>query len=172
VKCNFCHHDNRAGVYFCEECGKAIGSAATKYFTGQLRDGTDEFPKQSDFRPPRGAAISHDSITFQIGDEHLGIDLKDNILIGRADPTSSRQPDVDLNPYDAVELGVSRRHAKIERNGNILSLIDLNSSNGTFVNGRRLASGQGYILRDGDEIRIGKLVMVIRSDIPSPSSGV
>jgi pSer/pThr/pTyr-binding forkhead associated (FHA) protein len=172
VRCNFCHHENREGIYFCEECGKAIGVAATKYFTGQLTVGTDEFQKKSEFRPPRGAAISHDSITFQIGDEQLGLDLKDDLIIGRADPTSSRPPEIDLNPYGAIELGVSRRHAKIERNGNILSLIDLNSSNGTFVNGRRLASGQAYILRDGDEIRIGKLVIIIKSDIPSPSNDV
>ncbi len=171
MDCSFCHHKNRAGVYFCEECGKALG-VATKYYTGELTIGTDEFRKQSEFRPPRGAAILHDSITFQIGDSELGIDLQDNILIGRSDPTSSRQPDIDLNPYNAVELGVSRRHAKIERNGTILSLIDLNSSNGTFVNGRRLASGQAYILRDGDEIRIGKLVIVIKSDLPRSSGGV
>jgi DNA-binding CsgD family transcriptional regulator len=56
--------------------------------------------------------------------------------------------------------GVSRKHAKItiEKSG-AATIIDLSSRNGTFVNGLRIETSA---LRDGDEIRIGPLVLRLR----------
>lgn len=56
--------------------------------------------------------------------------------------------------------GVSRKHAKItiETSG-AAALIDLSSRNGTFVNGLRIETSA---LRDGDEIRLGPLVLRLR----------
>ena len=46
----------------------------------------------------------------------------------------------------------SRRHARIEVGGGRVEIIDLDSSNGTFVNGRRVARAT---LSDGDRIGFG-----------------
>ncbi len=56
--------------------------------------------------------------------------------------------------------GVSRKHAKItiETSG-AATLIDLSSRNGTFVNGLRVETSA---LRDGDELRLGPLVLRLR----------
>ncbi|MGH7917101.1 MAG: FHA domain-containing protein, partial [Candidatus Binataceae bacterium] len=48
---------------------------------------------------------------------------------------------------------VSRRHALITRRDGLIRLSDTNSSNGTFVNGRRVAAA--ITLKNGDEIRFG-----------------
>jgi pSer/pThr/pTyr-binding forkhead associated (FHA) protein len=48
---------------------------------------------------------------------------------------------------------VSRRHAKISRNGKQFILEDLNSTNGTTVNGRELNYQEKYALTGGDRIR-------------------
>lgn len=48
---------------------------------------------------------------------------------------------------------VSREHAQVRRDGWRLILEDLGSTNGTFLNGARLA--QAAQLRDGDQIKIG-----------------
>jgi len=54
---------------------------------------------------------------------------------------------------------VSRNHAMIRRLGkNDFYLIDVGSSNGSYVNGRRIATPQQ--LKDGDEIKIGETTMV------------
>jgi len=56
---------------------------------------------------------------------------------------------------------ISRQHAAIIRSGQIYILKDLNSHNGTFINGRRI--GEPSALHDGDEIElggIGRLVFV------------
>jgi pSer/pThr/pTyr-binding forkhead associated (FHA) protein len=53
---------------------------------------------------------------------------------------------------------VSRVHAAIERSEDTLTLIDMRSSNGTLLNGQKLVPDQPRVLRDGDEVRLGKLV--------------
>ena len=55
---------------------------------------------------------------------------------------------------------VSRSHAVLERGADGWVLKDAGSSNGTFVNGARLA--QGWTLRAGDEIKVGDTLMVFR----------
>ncbi|HAJ78582.1 MAG TPA: hypothetical protein DCO75_02325 [Fibrobacteres bacterium] len=59
-------------------------------------------------------------------------------------------------------MGISRRHAKIERdtNSNII-LSDLNSLNGTFVNNKKVSK---TVLSPGDVITIGKYTIVFESD--------
>lgn len=52
--------------------------------------------------------------------------------------------------------GVSRAHARVARDGDGFVLHDLGSSNGTFVNGQRLAGP--HRLRSGDRIRLGQSV--------------
>jgi pSer/pThr/pTyr-binding forkhead associated (FHA) protein len=66
----------------------------------------------------------------------------DSISIGRL-----HECDIELN-----QPNVSRRHAFIKRIGEQLQVIDNNSGNGTFVNGRRVKNAE---LRNGDEISIG-----------------
>lgn len=97
---------------------------------------------------------------IQIRDTTEPITLKPatRTVLGRHDDTSSSNPDVDLTPFGALEKGVSRRHATIERSEDTLTLIDEGSSNGTFLNGQKLIPDQPRVLRDGDEIRFGKLV--------------
>ncbi len=81
------------------------------------------------------------------------------LVIGRFDPDSNHAPDVDLENFNAAEKGVSRRHAVIIRREGQLNLMDIGSDNGTFLNGQRLSAQQPRILRDGDDIRLGHLVL-------------
>jgi hypothetical protein len=85
----------------------------------------------------------------------------DELLLGRFDPVTRHSPDVDLHEYAATEKGVSRRHAVIVRRDGALNLIDQGSPNGTFLNGQRLIPHQPRILRDGDDVRLGHLVLEI-----------
>jgi pSer/pThr/pTyr-binding forkhead associated (FHA) protein len=85
------------------------------------------------------------------------------LTIGRLDPDTGEAPVIDLNDYKAVEKGVSRRHAAIiRRDTGSLSLVDQDSDNGTFLNGQKLVPNQPRILRDGDEIRLGHLLLYVR----------
>ena len=73
---------------------------------------------------------------------------QDLLIIGKLNTVS----DVIL-PYPTV----SRVHSKIRRIQGEYYLTDLNSRNGTFVNGRMLQAGEEYLLQDQDEVRFADL---------------
>jgi pSer/pThr/pTyr-binding forkhead associated (FHA) protein len=82
------------------------------------------------------------------------------VLLGRN--TWENTVDIDLTPFNAGELGVSRRHARLQREQGTLRITDLNSLNGTFVNQQRLASGIPQLLRDRSVLQLGELIMRVQ----------
>ncbi len=80
---------------------------------------------------------------------------KDEMTVGRPDPVTGISPDLDLSPHD-TERSLSRRHAKVARSGNEVSVREeIGTANGTFVNGKRLQTGVPVQLADGDEVSFG-----------------
>jgi hypothetical protein len=78
------------------------------------------------------------------------------LVIGRRNTTMP--VDIDLSEFDAVEMGISRNHFRIEpAPGGKLLVIDLKAVNGTQLNGERLMPMRPYELRHGDEIRAGRI---------------
>ena len=69
----------------------------------------------------------------------------------------------DENHLRITDGSISRKHAMIEPNGGGLVIKDLGSLNGIFVNDQRIGE-QGHLLRDGDQIEIGRTKMVFRSE--------
>ncbi len=98
---------------------------------------------------------SPDSITT------IGCEVQDRILLGRADAPTNANPDIDLNPYNAHEKGISRRHLFILRTDDALYVQDPGSRNGTKLNGTPLKKGEPYPLNDGDVLILGALQIVI-----------
>jgi CRP-like cAMP-binding protein len=85
-------------------------------------------------------------------------------LIGRRDPVTGINPDVDLTPAD-TQRSISRRHAKIHRRaGKFFLAEEIGTMNGTFVNGVRLETGVPSEIRVGDEIRCGLVPLQFRAE--------
>lgn len=70
-----------------------------------------------------------------------------------------KKEEVDLALKDA---SVSRIHARITNEKDIIYLEDLNSTNGTFRNGLRLQPYEKQRLDEGDEIRFGNVILIFR----------
>ena len=62
--------------------------------------------------------------------------------------------------------GVSRHHARIRLEGTSATLEDLGSKNGTYIRGQRVTAP--FTLTDGDQIRLGSVVITFR--IPPPAA--
>ena len=60
----------------------------------------------------------------------------------------------------SFDKGVSRRHAKLSIAPGGLLLEDLGSTNGTFVNGERIASQR---LQDGDRVTVGRVSFTVHT---------
>ncbi|MCU0515044.1 MAG: response regulator [Anaerolineae bacterium] len=83
--------------------------------------------------------------------------IEDEVLIGRNDPARGVKPEIDLDPFNGQDKGVSRRHALLYARDNRVLLRDEGSANGTFINGQALIARQDYRLHDGDRVRLGQL---------------
>ncbi len=118
-------------------------------------------------RPQTARLAAPWRLLLQIGEQNqttVGIEVKDKIILGRADPVSNFYPDLDVTPYGGQEGGVSRRHAAIvqDNDNKALYLEDLNSTNGTRINGFSLEPRRRYRLRDGDELELGRVKVTLR----------
>lgn len=80
--------------------------------------------------------------------------------IGRASPHDIERPDIDLNPYESIKT-VSRNHATISISNGSVMLTDTGSSNGTFVDGKRLKPNVPAKIHSGTMVRFGALIVQI-----------
>ena len=62
---------------------------------------------------------------------------------------------IPTNEIHIVSEKISRFHAKLVVSKDSVEVVDLGSTNGTFVNGTRLEADQAVVLQPGDEIRFG-----------------
>jgi serine/threonine-protein kinase len=84
---------------------------------------------------------------------------KNENLVGRRDPLSNIFPEVDLSKYDP-QTKISRKHAKIWREGDKFLVEDLGSSNGTLLISEikesiKLEPNKALELTNGDKIKLG-----------------
>jgi hypothetical protein len=87
-----------------------------------------------------------------------------NNLVGRWDPETGAFPEVDLDADDP-EAKISRKHALIRIADGKITVEDIGSLNGTYVNrGSRLQPGSPVELKTGDEIIVGKTFLKLTID--------
>lgn len=112
---------------------------------------------------PRGARLSHPLASAHLhvvsANIMLPLPVTDQIVIGREDAISGIYPDIDLTAYQGIERGVGRRHAQLMvRQGQVL-VEDMDSTNGSYLNGQRLLPHSPQPIQSGDELRLGTLAL-------------
>ncbi len=162
ITCTNCKRENPATEKLCLYCGTVLSGthepvstralSDTDFGDGEIKWGTASFNA-------RTVLVIHERNTKKRLKFYF--DEFEELVLGRSNPETGEVPSVDLSDYDAAEKGVSRRHASIVRRENALDVVDLGAANGTFLNGHRLIPNQARLLRDGDELRLGHLVLRI-----------
>ena len=145
MKCKECDMENIDGALFCEECGAKL----------------DMMEPLQDTAVETGSG-SQLVLTSRDGSK-LDIPAKDEVVIGRDDPVSEVFPDLDLTDLGGMDSGVSRKHAIIHRTGAEYTIEDLESTNGTFVNKKRIQPHVPQAIKAGDELRFGKLALAVQA---------
>src|SRR5690606_32648777 len=103
--------------------------------------------------------------------ETLKVQVESQVIIGRYDKASQVQPDIDLGVYGAEEKGVSRRHLAIRADEDQLVVVDLNSGNGTLLNGNRLEPNVPHPVKNDDKLQLGLMQLDLRVIISPKGSG-
>ncbi|MEK6281128.1 MAG: protein kinase [Acidobacteriota bacterium] len=143
VYCGFCGGRIAADDIFCAHCG------ARQPLAGAGSSATLRAARPTAKLVVAGTTELDASFVLQ----------KDNNLLGRTDPHSNVFPEIDLSRFDP-ETKVSRRHARIWREGETFLVEDLGSVNGTVINDSvRLAPRQPRVLDSGDKLRLGETTL-------------
>jgi len=144
MKCKDCQMENITGALFCEECGAKLEAK----------------------EDPSGASekASDAQLVLESSDgSRLEIPTKEDVVIGREDPVSDIFPDVDLTDLGGMENGVSRKHAVIHRLGSDFTIEDMGSTNGTYINKKKILPHIPQPIKAGDELRLGKLSLLVQA---------
>ena len=103
---------------------------------------------------PWGKLIFSDGKEVQLSGERA--------LVGRSDhDVGSINPEVDLSNLEGADT-TSRIHATIEHIGSTYTVTDLNSTNSTRINGKRLEPDKATPINDGDKLSFGKVTCTFK----------
>ncbi len=161
IQCPNCQHQELPGAIFCSECGAQLPNAigltthSIKKTGGVEANSMDTAALKGSMNIPSSAVLS-----LQILDsgQMLPLTERDEFTLGRVSEGQPIMPDIDLSAFNGYQLGVSRLHAVLKKHrNNEITIVDLGSSNGTYLNGTRLKPHEPQKLIHGDIISLGKL---------------
>jgi hypothetical protein len=184
LKCPYCQFDNEDGALFCEQCKSDLGGvAAAEAVPVAAAVAVEAAPLEAavmaEAAPvaaapaaaPAGAAPAA-GVPLPAGSQPKLVVIRGQKInaeypvyeglnfIGRAD---EKPVDIDLEDQEPPDrIWSSRQHAFITYEGGSLTIEDLNSSNGTFVNRARIYPGQKCPLNVGDVVQIGTVQMKLK----------
>jgi len=165
IECPSCGRKHRPGTLFCSECGVYLPTG------GPLR--TEPLPEEE---LPVSRANPWASEPVEEPTEPSPIPLRIKVMstgrliqlpataevhIGRLDAAHGIFPDLDLSPDGGLEGGVSRHHCKVHQRGSAYLVEDVGSANGTFLDGQRLTPYLPHVLKDGDELQLGRIKLKV-----------
>jgi len=175
IFCPACKMKNEMGAIICSYCNTPLKEQSSqktvmlrniREVTGALPDSYEDFldaPAPSaqrfmDFEIPSDGIVL---INLENG-QPISMQEEKTFILGRtSEEIKTREPLVDLTPFDALSLGISRVHAMIRQTKDGYQITDLESSNGTWLENQRLAPKEPYALDSGDRIRIGRLNILV-----------
>ncbi len=144
--CPACKFGNDANSLTCIHCGSSLDLIFNR---SVMVDKGSQYEV-----PARGLAFYFAGNAAQIA-----IATDEEFILGRKSEDDT-EPMVDLTHPDGFAMGVSRRHAKIRSASEGYMITDLNSSNGTWLDGKILSPSQPVELPSGGTVQLGRLKLV------------
>ena len=174
--CEMCHQEHAGGAQICTVCGSTLPVATVSIEHEILNDRLPEV---------RWGTISFDSdfeLILLAGNRSIRIQLPQDhsLIVGRGNHSHAKETTgLTRNPFSSsgsdliqqadeqtffvglpqttTQAGVSRQHILIRNEGYFLTVVDLNSTNGSWLNGVQLLPNQKRLLRNGDLLQVGNL---------------
>ena len=158
--CPICRNENEKEAMVCINCGASLDEK--KYITTkntEVQIYYSEKPKELHIDE---ATIPKDGIAIffaETNKPHV-VRTDNEFIIGRMlVPTSESM--LDLSDFDGFRMGLSRRHAKIRRTASGYEIIDLSSTNGTWLNDERLVPYSLYPLANRSRLLLSRIRLFV-----------
>lgn len=168
IRCISCQNEELIGALYCGKCGAQIiyqekvptrgilYTRETGPLSGSIYGAGLEAAPPVTFEIPPGVAVKLVEIN-----KTFPLEGSSEYTIGRVSGNQPILPDIDLTSYQAYEQGVSRLHASVRVTPEAITLTDLGSANGTFLNGKKIAAHDPQPLIHGDLFSLGKFKLQI-----------
>ena len=183
LKCPFCNFDNEEGALFCEQCKSDLSSVPVAAPVAEAVPVAEAIPEPAPApapapaapAPAAPAAAAPSGPSVPAGSQPKLVVIRgqkvnaefpiypDLNFIGRSD---EKPVDIDLEDQEPPDrIWSSRQHAVIQYDdaAGTVTIEDLNSSNGTFVNRARVYPNQKKQIFVNDVIQIGNVQMKLKA---------
>jgi hypothetical protein len=163
VLCSACGHYSAPSVLQCSFCGEPLGTreiVITRELMRVPRILPVDRPGQDYFAPDANVILQ-----FLPSGQVLSLSLDHPVILGRASEGLEDVERIDLSDLNAMLHGVSRQHCQFRREGLQLVVTDLHTTNGTYLNDRRLEAGRDAIVLHGDKLILGTLHLIVTFSI-------
>jgi len=159
IECPNCKHQEFVGTLYCTECGSRLVHVSPMPTVTISQDRLADEANTTKPSPPEPELASGAMIGLRVlsSGQILSLVGRENFTLGRAVEGQAVIPDVDLATHEAYDMGVSRLHAEIRLLEKGIFLADLDSVNGSMVNGRKLEPQSPSPLRHGDILQLGRM---------------
>jgi hypothetical protein len=162
--CPVCKSKNEHDAVFCKQCGALLGhhpwdSSATTVSTEALEKGSAKIAEtliDEALIPDGGIAIYAAGTPNPV---YLHVDKE--LVLGRQTEKKFDDSLLDLTALGGYQMGLSRRHAMIRKVETGYEIIDLASTNGSWLNDERLLPNKHYPLASGSQLRFGRMRLLI-----------
>ncbi len=165
--CHRCGKPYSIEAQICPFCGAPAGDTLQDItigsisMTARLNELASALVERPD-RVPTTLVGKQAAIYVEDASMPLIIDLSERVTLGRRSPRDTGiSPTIALNRFDAFNRGISRIHVALYYENDTVLLVDEYSTNGTWVNGRKIEPMQPTPLHNGDEIRLARLRMML-----------
>lgn len=161
--CPVCKNKNDIEAMVCIHCGASLENFFTDaaVATRNTEMQTPSFDKIAELSvdetlvPERGIAIYVEGVS-----KPVFLYSSDEFVMGRRVGETAGIL-LDLSPLGGYHMGLSRRHALIQRTEHGYEITDLGSSNGTWVNNERLVPHTAYPLASGSQLRLARMRFLV-----------
>lgn len=163
--CPICKNKNKQEAAVCRHCGAPLNTEShptvptTKNTEIKINysEKIDDLKVDERIIPTEGVAIYFAGTT-----KPVEILMDKEFIIGRKIvETGALESVLDLSDFDGFRMGLSRRHAMIRRREDGYEIIDLSSTNGTWLNDERLVPYTPYPLPSGSRLRLSRIQLFV-----------
>lgn len=159
IFCPVCKFKNPPDAQVCIYCKAPLPDQHSRTTTETGVRDTRTLSKVEDLIGKATAPANGISIFLLDNASPIAIITDQQFVLGRAMEDFGERI-IDLIPYGGFDLGVSRKHCMIQKTDNTYEIIDLDSTNGTWIQEQRLVPQKVYPLPNGTLVRLGRMRLV------------
>lgn len=164
IFCPVCKNKNDRTAIVCIHCGSSLdGYQPVSAATTRKAEEAEGIPENILEAPIDKALIPEDGIAvYAVGtSKPVYLRFEKELVFGRKSNDTTNGTLLDLTEMGGYQMGISRQHAMIRRTEAGYEIIDLASTNGSWLNNVRLVPNKPYPLASGSQLRFARMQLLI-----------